>query len=454
MSSRVYLALGANLGRRRENLQRAVDALGDVVAVEAISSLYETEPWGIVNQPDFINLCLAARTNLTPEALLERSKAIERRLGRQEGQRWGPRLIDIDLIFYGDRVDDGVQLTIPHPRFHERAFVLTPLVEIAADYRDPRSGQTVAELAQQVNQTSAKRLTGPTSRLRKPIWFAWGVKTYVMGIVNVTPDSFSGDGLAEHKDFVAAAVRQAHKFVAGGADMLDVGGESTRPGSRPVAVDEERRRVEQVVSALRAEIDVPISVDTYKVNVAETALAAGADWINDVWGLRMDPEMARLAAKVGCPLVLMHNRSKPKSVDQQKRLGGRYVGIHYNDLITDIKHELNQSLDEALTAGVSKDRIVVDPGIGFGKTVSQNLRLLNELDAFKELGYPILLGSSRKSFIGYSLDLPLDERVEGTAATVAIGIDRGADIVRVHDVEAMVRVARMTDEIVRVVDKG
>ena len=449
MSSRVYLALGANVGRRKENLQRAIDALGEVIAIEAISPLYETEPWGIVDQPDFINLCLEARTNLTPEALLETVKLIEKRLGRQDGQRWGPRLIDIDLIFFGDQVYDGENLTIPHPRFHERSFVLLPLHDIAADYRDPRSGRTVAELATEVNQATVRQLTRPGSSLRKPIWFAWGVKTYVMGILNVTPDSFSGDGLAAQKDPVDATVRKAQKFVAAGADMLDVGGESTRPGSLPISADEERRRVEKVILALRTAVDVPISVDTYKASVAEAALAAGADWINDVWGLRMDPALAQLAAEAGCPLVLMHNRSKPKSVEQQNKLGGRYVGIEYHDLITDIKQELRKSVSEALAAGVSGDRIVVDPGIGFGKTVAQNLRLLNDLDAFKELGFPILLGSSRKSFIGYTLDLPPHERVEGTAATIAIGIDRGADIVRVHDVEAMARVARMTDEIVR-----
>ena len=449
MSSRVHLALGANLGRRRNNLQQAVDALGEVVAIEAISPLYETEPWGIIDQPSFLNLCLAGRTRLTPEALLEAAKDIEGRLGREKGQRWGPRVIDIDLILCGDRVQDDESLTIPHPRFHERAFVLAPLADIAAEVRDPRSGQSIAELMQRVDATTVVRLDGSSSRLRRPTWFAWGVKTYVMGIINVTPDSFSGDGLATQKDFVSAAVRQALEYVAAGADLLDVGGESTRPGSQPVGAAEELRRVEQVIGAIRAEVDVPISVDTYRSTVAEAALAAGADWINDVWGLRMDAGTGRVAAEASCPLVLMHNRSKPKSVEQETRLGGRYIGIQYDDLIADVRRELQESVDLALAQGVSENRIVVDPGIGFGKTVDQNLRLLDELDGLKALGFPILLGSSRKSFIGYTLDLPPGERVEGTAATVAIGIDRGADIVRVHDVREMVRVARMTDAIVR-----
>lgn len=279
--------------------------------------------------------------------------------------------------------------------------------------------------------------------------FEWGKRTYVMGILNLTPDSFSGDGLMTRRNAMDAAVTQAMQFVADGADILDLGGQSTRPGSEPVDADAELARVLPALKAVRAVVDVPISVDTYWAKVAAAALDAGADWINDVWGLRMDPEMAHVVAGSGCRVVIMHNRSKPKDVSQEARLGGRYVGIEYDDLIADIKRELEQSIGLALNAGVRESQIIIDPGVGFGKTVSQNVRLVNELDAFKSMGYPILLGTSRKSFIGYTLDLPPDERMEGTAATVAIGIDRGADIVRVHDVKPIVRVARMTDAIVR-----
>lgn len=279
--------------------------------------------------------------------------------------------------------------------------------------------------------------------------FEWGKRTYVMGILNLTPDSFSGDGLMTRRNAMDAAVTQAMQFVADGADILDLGGQSTRPGSEPVDADAELARVLPALKAVRAVVDVPISVDTYWAKVAAAALDAGADWINDVWGLRMDPEMAHVVAGSGCRVVIMHNRSKPKDVSQEARLGGRYVGIEYDDLIANIKRELEQSIGLALNAGVRESQIIIDPGVGFGKTVSQNVRLVNELDAFKSMGYPILLGTSRKSFIGYTLDLPPDERMEGTAATVAIGIDRGADIVRVHDVKPIVRVARMTDAIVR-----
>ncbi|MCA9949640.1 MAG: dihydropteroate synthase [Anaerolineales bacterium] len=282
--------------------------------------------------------------------------------------------------------------------------------------------------------------------------FSWGQRTYVMGILNVTPDSFSGDGLAAgtEGDVVAAAVAQARQFTAAGADILDIGGESTRPGSQPITADEELARVLPVIKAVKQEaLDVVISIDTYRAQVAAAALAAGADWVNDVWGLRMDAAMANVVADAGCPIVLMHNRSKPKNVSQEEKLGGRYVGIHYEDLIADVCRELQESIDLAAAAGVKQEQIIIDPGIGFGKTVAQNVQLIHALDQIKKLGYPLLLGTSRKSFIGYTLDLPPADRVEGTAVTVAIGIDRGADIIRVHDVKAMVRVARMADKIVR-----
>jgi dihydropteroate synthase len=279
--------------------------------------------------------------------------------------------------------------------------------------------------------------------------FEWGKRTYVMGIVNATPDSFSGDGLLRQADAVTTAVSQAIQFAADGADIIDIGGESTRPGSSPITVEEELARVIPVIEAVKTAVSLPISIDSYRAEVVEAALDAGASWINDVWGLRMDGRLAEVAAAANCPIVLMHNRSKPKDVAQEAKLGGRYVGVEYDDLMRDIKNELSESVQLALKAGVKEANIILDPGVGFGKTVAQNLRIINELDQLKTMGFPILLGSSRKSFIGYTLDLPPEERLEGTAATVAIGIDRGADLVRVHDVQSIVRTVRMTDAIVR-----
>ncbi len=296
----------------------------------------------------------------------------------------------------------------------------------------------------------------------------WGSRTYVMGILNVTPDSFSGDGLlypsptsqpppkfgrgseADAVEDVSAALAQARRYAAAGVDILDVGGESTRPGAQPVGADEELERVLPVIYSLVDQLpDTLISIDTYKASVAEAALEAGAHIVNDVWGLRAAPELAAIVERFRVPVILMHNRSNPKTTEVRDRLGGRYIGVEYDDLLEDVKRELMESVAIAHVAGISDEHIILDPGIGFGKTVAQNLELLDRLGEIRALGYPILLGPSRKSFIGYTLDLPPEQRLEGTASTVAVGIARGADIIRVHDVEAMARVAKMTDAIVR-----
>lgn len=279
--------------------------------------------------------------------------------------------------------------------------------------------------------------------------FEWGSRTYLMGILNLTPDSFSGDGLVGEAGMVDRALAQARQFVAAGADILDVGGESTRPGAQPVGIGEELERVVPVIQALVNEFPVLISIDTYKAAVAEAALQAGAQMVNDVWGLRADPDLAGVVARWQAPVILMHNRSSWAQAEIKDRLGGRYIGVPYENLIADICRELLESVALARQAGISEDRILLDPGIGFGKTVEQNLELIDRLGEIRALGYPLLSGPSRKSFIGYTLDLPPDQRLEGTAAAVAISIARGADIVRVHDVSFISRVTRMTDAIVR-----
>lgn len=280
--------------------------------------------------------------------------------------------------------------------------------------------------------------------------FHWGSRTYVMGILNVTPDSFSGDGLMYNGDRIEQAVRQAAHFLRYGADILDVGGESTRPGSQVVGAEEEMERVVPVIRALAREFpETVISIDTYKASVAEEAFKAGAHILNDVWALRADPGLASIAKRFDAPVILMHNRSNPASVEVREQLGNAYIGSEYDDLIEDVKRELLVSVELAKKAGIEERRIILDPGIGFGKTREHNLELINRLGEIRALGYPVLLGSSRKSFIGFTLDLPADQRLEGTAATVAVGITRGADIIRVHDVKEMARVARMTDALTR-----
>ena len=260
--------------------------------------------------------------------------------------------------------------------------------------------------------------------------FEWGRRTYVMGIVNMSPDSFSGDGL----DDAESAVAQAMVMVREGADILDVGGQSTRPGHETISAPEEVSRTERVVEHLARKAGVPISIDTYKVEVAEAAVEAGATILNDVWSLQRSPAIADLASRRGCALVLMHNQE-----------GTEYA----SDLMEEIKRVLREATRNAIDAGVSRERILVDPGIGFGKTADQNWEVMHRLEELKELGQPILIGTSRKSFIGKLLDLPVTDRLEGTAATVAAAIMRGVDAVRVHDVRVMKRVVQVADRIAR-----
>ena len=271
--------------------------------------------------------------------------------------------------------------------------------------------------------------------------FHWGERTYVMGIVNLSPDSFSGDGIADPE----AAVAQAHRFVDEGADILDIGGESTRPGSSPVTVDEEIKRVVPVIERLAAEVPIPLSIDTYKSEVAQQALEAGATMLNDQWGLKRDPRLAELAAEKGVPIILMSNQRDRGGYDERAQRDTGY----YEDVMAEVISSLRRSLEMALRLNVPRENVILDPGIGFGKTWQQDIEIIRRLEELKELGRPILIGPSRKSLIKMVLDLPANERVEGTAAVIAIGIANGADIVRVHDVKQMVRACRMADAIVR-----
>ena len=273
--------------------------------------------------------------------------------------------------------------------------------------------------------------------------FIWGSRTYLMGIINLTPDSFSGDGLADRKDPVHAALEQTIRFKNEGADIIDLGAESSRPGAEIISVDEELERLMPALTAIiKEDLDVIVSVDTFKSSVADQSLRAGADWINDIWGLRADKKLAEIVAHYQAGIVIMHNgrelfSNNGISVEQPE------------DILQQVKADLSSSIALARQAGIHTDKIILDPGLGFGKNREQNLELINRLDELKEMGFPILVGPSRKSFIGSTLNLPPAQRLEGTSASVAISIARGADILRVHDVQAMFRVARMSDAIVR-----
>jgi dihydropteroate synthase len=305
----------------------------------------------------------------------------------------------------------------------------------------PEAGGAEATPSFALPEGAPSGLPGPLGETRiGPRTFAWGTRTFVMGILNITPDSFSGDGLLASESGTAdvaidAAVALAREMADAGADLLDVGGESSRPGHEIVDAEAEIARVVPVIEALRVALpEMPLSIDTTKPRVAAAAVDAGAHLVNDVWGVAPDDSLSRLAAERGLPIVLMHNRAEPR----------------YSALMPEILGELEAAIERAMAAGVAREAILVDPGFGFSKTAEHNLALLRDLGSLRLLGRPILLGTSRKSTLGKVLDLPADQRVEATVATTVLGIAAGVDIVRVHDVRANARAARMTDAVVRV----
>jgi len=258
-------------------------------------------------------------------------------------------------------------------------------------------------------------------------------KTHIMGILNTTPDSFYDGGLYDKPE---RAIDHALKMVDDGADMIDIGGESSRPGAEAISVNEELKRTIPVLKKIRQKSNVAISIDTYKAEVAKAALDEGANIINDISGMRFDPKMVELVAQVGVPIVLMHLKGMPKTMQDNP---------YYEDLIAEIYEYLNERIEFAIQHGIEQSKIIIDPGIGFGKRIEDNFEILRNLRTFKQLGCPILIGPSRKSFIGAALNLPPAERKEGTAAAIAVGIVNGADIIRVHDVKEMAQVAKITD---------
>ena len=260
-----------------------------------------------------------------------------------------------------------------------------------------------------------------------------GGRTLVMGVINTTPDSFSDGGSF---DTLEKAHKRASEIAAAGADIIDIGGESTRPGAEPLPLEEELHRTVPLIESLAGELDVPISIDTYKSEVAGRALDAGACILNDITALRFDEKLAPLAAERGAPVILMHMQGEPRNMQENPK---------YEDVVGDISRFLRERAAAAVQAGISPERLLVDPGIGFGKTVEHNLEILRRIEEFRGLAYPLVLGTSRKRFIGSVLDRPVDQRLLGTAATVAFAISRGVDVVRVHDVEEMVEVVRMAD---------
>lgn len=464
----VYLGLGANLGDRVGGIRAALRGLGQLGRVVATSSLVESPPWtppGWVGAapPHYVNGACALETSAPPLELLRAVKALEARLGRQPGVRYASRPIDIDLLafadgstvdFAGEGADGRGRLRVPHARMHERLFVLQPLAELAPGLRLPRLDRTVAQLHARLLAAGEAPLPrvlgvgrpGGACRRREPIVWRLGERSYIMGILNVTPDSFSdGGALASLDDARAAAARLA----AEGADILDIGGVSTRPGATPVGEAEELRRVVPLVEALRADgLELPISVDTSSAAVARAAVLAGADLVNDVSAGAADADMLRTLAELGVPAALMHMRGDPRTMGGLASYGGESGGVV--DAVVD---ELGARLAAARAAGVPSFDLIADPGIGFAKTLEHNVGLLRALPELRERlgGLPLLLGASRKRFIGALLG---DEeggpgaREWGTAAVTATSVP-AVDIHRVHAVAPCRQVLAVADALRR-----
>ncbi|MDQ0394061.1 dihydropteroate synthase [Labrys monachus] len=411
----IFIALGANLpsseGAPRETLRRAVSALAARgVKIRARSRLYLTEPVPRSRQPWYTNQIIAVETALAPEDLLRLLLDVEKQFGRERSERNASRTLDLDLVAYGQEEIATPELTLPHPRMAERAFVLAPLADIAPDWRHPATGRTVRAMLAEADTSNVRALRAV------PL---------LMGVVNVTPDSFSDGG---HFSTADRAIAHALALMNDGADILDIGGESTRPGSEPVDPDAEWARIGPVIEAVAGEARQRhrlVSVDTRHARTMARAIAAGATMINDITALA-DPESRRVLAGSDVPVILMHMQGEPRSMQ---------INPVYDDVVEDVSDELRRDCDRAVESGIDASRLWLDPGLGFGKTLEHNLALLDATPRLRALGYPVLIGASRKSLIGrVDRDGPAAGRIGGSVAAAIAAAARGADAVRVHDV--------------------
>ncbi|KAI9311042.1 Dihydropteroate synthase-like protein [Dichotomocladium elegans] len=450
-----FIAFGGNMGDRVANIYKALDMLEtecEAVVVDT-SFLYETPPMYYTEQPPFLNGVCRIATALGPHELLKKLKSIEEALGRKASFRNAPRPVDLDILFYNDLVLDLETLTIPHPSIQEREFVLWPLCDIAQDMEHPKFYKTCGQLLSQLLKVSAEKEEGCAKIdkvipvMSETLW-RWKEKTYIMGILNTTPDSFSDGGSYGSID---RAVEAAERMKSEGADIIDIGGMSTRPGADDqFPVEQEIERVVPVIQRLRERgFDLPISVDTFRADVAEAAIAAGANMINDISGGSRDPRMLEVMAKTKAPVCLMHMRGDAKTMMRKEN-----TTYENDDAVEDVTRQLHHLVEQAIAAGVPRWNIIIDPGIGFAKTTKQDIDILRRLEEMVNspesnlAGFPSLMGPSRKKFIGNLTGVSeANKRTYGTAAAVAASIAGGANVVRVHDVRAMWEVAQVCDSV-------
>ena len=430
----VYISGGSNQGNRLEYIRMASQMLSPAVKILRTSELYLTEPWGYKPQPSFYNIVWEADTDLDPESLLKYFKEIETRIGRVKTLRYGPRVIDLDILLYGDQVYQSQDLTIPHANMRERRFVLQPLCDLIPMEQDPVTGQTWYELLQECPEDSVEKLNEPLAP-DKPV-INWGLRSYTMGIVNLTPDSFSGDGLMNGHNLITGALRQCDTFLENGADILDFGAESTRPGFTEVDEKTEISRLTPVLKEVRRRFpNALLSADSRKPAVMRAALDCGIDWINNT-GDPDDDEMNRLCAESGKVTILMRTKPIRKTADET---------LTPEKILERVRSQLLDLATRAQKWGIRQGNIVLDPGIGFGSSPSCDLEIVRQIRQISLMGYPVLLGPSRKSFLGRYLQRTVDERTAGTAAVICYAILNGCDIIRVHDVKFMKDIAVMSD---------
>lgn len=440
--SLIYIGAGSNQGKSLEYLQLAAQLLAPAVQIRRTSGLYLTEPWGYKEQPPFYNLVWEAETQLPPQSLLKYFKEIEQRLGRVKTLRYGPRVIDLDILLYDELIFQSKNLTIPHLQIPNRRFVLQPLCDLIPDGKDPRSGKSWRQFLDEAPQEKVQRLEQQLPPARSQI--RWGMRTYVMGIVNLTPDSFSGDGLlkgnvadsADSPARIAQVIQQCAQFLDQGVDILDLGAQSTRPGYTPVSAEEELRRLLPALREVRQSFpQALLSVDSDKAEVFRSALDCGTDWINNT-GRMNDADLCKVCASAHKPLILM--RFQPLSQNSDEALSPEKV-------MERVRIELMQFMENMLRAGARSGDLILDPGLGFGTTPDQDLEIVRRLDQLSDLAHPLLIGPSRKSFIGRYLNQPVHDRLAGTAAVICHAIEKKADIIRVHDVQFMKDIAAMCD---------
>jgi dihydroneopterin aldolase/2-amino-4-hydroxy-6-hydroxymethyldihydropteridine diphosphokinase/dihydropteroate synthase len=461
MVTKSYIAIGSNLGNRVQNITDALRRLSEVNGIGRISStgfLYESAPMYLEDQPAFLNTCCEIETFLSPHDLMNALNHIEVCMGRERLTKNGPRIVDLDIIFYGSDVVNDPDLKIPHPRLSEREFVLAPLSDICPYLIHPTLQTSVAEIRKSLNASSTCQRVFPAYGDRS--LFRWGSRTFIMGILNVTPDSFSDGGL--YNESVEAAVGHAADLVAAGADIVDVGGESTRPKAEIVNEKEEQRRVIDVIRAIRSKFpNLPISVDTYRASTARLAIEGGASIVNDVSGGLLDPDMISTVSSLGVPYICMHAGrvgSHPPLMYGEKSglLEDQAFSRNLKSALDTVHDQLALRVDACIASGIARWNLVIDPGFGFGKSADVNFALVRHLDetlsgSLKQ--FPVMVGASRKRFVrdlvaGKDWSGSNEQAMLGTVA-VSVAVQDRADIHRVHDVAQLKYALCVSDRVYR-----